>query len=382
MTRSKSVDSIKSPTKLPSRVFLATPPRLRLPRWPSSPGSAPTSPVESSPLTPSLRASSRPRSPLSLAAGDQIHIVSSHASAADQDATRLSVGQGYQGRPKGGLSGLGDVKQPHKTVDPSSGFDTIDRIVETQELHDLTPTRPARPAPSVRPSYSRSSHQPIARRSATLPITASWSDLAALPSITEADDTWLCSRPAQSPGLSGLLGSPGSPISPRIATPLITDLTRSMSSHSITSSPSSGAKLIRPFVTHSTSTGRLAHEFDSDGRVVCLSEHSDKILERRQINDPARGPQKKEHSQQDDERVSESGNAVPEIKRYASAPTQTLTRSAVKACVDVCDMDDGKQMTSKARKGYVPVDPRHAEERAKLGLRPGLGKMKEWFSVA
>ena len=54
----------------------------------------------------------------------------------------------------------------------------------------------------------------------------------------------------------------------------------------------------------------------------------------------------------------------------------------MKACVDVCDMDDGKQMTSKARKGYVPVDPRHAEERAKLGLRPGLGKMKEWFSVA
>ena len=42
-------------------------------------------------------------------------------------------------------------------------------------------------------------------------------------------------------------------------------------------SPSSG-RLPRPFITRSMSTGRLATEFDEQGRVVCLSVHSDRVL--------------------------------------------------------------------------------------------------------
>jgi hypothetical protein len=79
-----------------------------------------------------------------------------------------------------------------------------------------------------------------------------------LPPSSCPKSVWLCSKPALSP--------PGSP----------TDYVR-------------GGRMSasRPLVIRSMSTGRLASEFDDQGRVMCLSNHCERVLKSRTPTSPA-----------------------------------------------------------------------------------------------
>ena len=97
---------------------------------------------------------------------------------------------------------------------------------------------------------------------------------------------WLCSPPPKSP-----IELPALPDSPAISRPMGEDgieMVRSLSDFGIQAPPYQHpssryppvtTKKKRPFVTRSMSTGRLAHEFDSEGRIICLSVHSDRVLQ-------------------------------------------------------------------------------------------------------
>lgn len=97
---------------------------------------------------------------------------------------------------------------------------------------------------------------------------------------------WLCSPPPKSP-----IELPALPDSPHISRPMGQDgleIVRSLSDFGIQAPPYQHpssryppvtTKKKRPFVTRSMSTGRLAHEFDSEGRIICLSAHSDRVLQ-------------------------------------------------------------------------------------------------------
>ncbi|WVQ93614.1 hypothetical protein IAU59_000689 [Kwoniella sp. CBS 9459] len=68
---------------------------------------------------------------------------------------------------------------------------------------------------------------------------------------------WLCSRPPRA----------SCPIQARQVSPTLT-----------VTNPLPPKKVNRPLVVRSMSTGRLAREFDDQGRVICLSVHSDRVL--------------------------------------------------------------------------------------------------------
>ncbi|WRT63749.1 uncharacterized protein IL334_000674 [Kwoniella shivajii] len=84
---------------------------------------------------------------------------------------------------------------------------------------------------------------------------------------------WLCSRPSPSPSTKGV-------DRPAYTAP--------RSSRSVSRCKN------KPLVVRSTSTGRLASEFDEDGRVMCLSGHSDRVL--RPVPDASRPPSLTSHS--------------------------------------------------------------------------------------
>ena len=113
-----------------------------------------------------------------------------------------------------------------------------------------------------------------------------------------AQRVWLCSPPPRSSTLPEDLDLSGPPDSLDISHAVPIQMTRSKSEAAVTDvlhtqhlphmprmQPSSYGtrcgktmRLNRPFVVRSVSTSRLATEFDEQGRVICLSEHSGRVL--------------------------------------------------------------------------------------------------------
>jgi hypothetical protein len=203
------------------------------------------------------------------------------------------------------------------------------------------------------------------------------------PTISE-QYVWLCSRPSP-------VHSSGSPfvVSPALRTPLKMD--RSLSVDTITTPPVAGCKLARPFVTRAMSTGRLAREFDEDGRVICLSVHSGRIIGEEAGHDrPSRssGP---------------SQRCAPSLaSSRGNAPSAKLDRTHIPPSdisLSQSRMGDGGHVVtkntavlSKARKGYTQVGrhrPRHGVTDKggrlvgpKSAVSPQLERVKGWFSMA
>ncbi|ORX34723.1 hypothetical protein BD324DRAFT_652982 [Kockovaella imperatae] len=110
------------------------------------------------------------------------------------------------------------------------------------------------------------------------------------PSELSNQRVWLCSPPPRSPPLSPLQLDSSSTLN--VNQPVPVTMTRSRSEATVASitvehiQPATFAsrwcnktgRRNRPFVTRSFSTGRLATEFDDQGRVICLSAHSDRVL--------------------------------------------------------------------------------------------------------
>ncbi|WVF65979.1 hypothetical protein IAT40_000717 [Kwoniella sp. CBS 6097] len=91
-----------------------------------------------------------------------------------------------------------------------------------------------------------------------LPTSASAPPSPVAASTKVCSGIWLCSRPPRS-------SCPIQEVKQVSPTPTIIN-------------PLPAKKVNRPLVVRSMSTGRLASEFDAEGRVICLSVHSDRVL--------------------------------------------------------------------------------------------------------
>ena len=237
----------------------------------------------------------------------------------------------------------------------------------------------SRPVLHVRSNYPQGS-LPSPRRAFTLPSANSelenlqerdeeYDGHVRRESLGLSNDVWLCSRP---------------PVSPFESCPsLVKSFSRARSSSAdfITTPPSSfPGKCYRPFVTRSISTGRLAREFDDEGRVVCLSAHSDRILGSTQS------------------KIGVTSVPRPAIQRFqlSRGTTSSPDPEARSSYSNTSHRTHGfqnrpqgdKQVLHKREKGYAAVGDGHLSETTKGGGRmkrksfgTGMEKFKEWISV-
>lgn len=149
---------------------------------------------------------------------------------------------------------------------------------------------------------------------------------------TPCKDVWLCSKPTRSSTSppSAEISSLTTPASPRphLVPGIITP-------------PSQGAaKRNRQFVTRAMSTGRIAREFDEEGRIVCLSSHSERVLWAKQVHLPGA--------------ASRSSSPVrPALEKSYSAQTPSSPLSSTGSTISrVVTFDHQQQMMDpKGRSG-------------------------------
>ena len=142
----------------------------------------------------------------------------------------------------------------------------------------------------------------------SMSMQAATGDVAEESSPHPADHrVWLCSPPPRSSTLPDALEFPDPPVSLGTGHSIPIQMTRSKSEAAVSDTlhtphhppmprmqPSSFSarygktmRRNRPLVVRSVSTGRLATEFDEQGRVVCLSAHSERVLGNKISTDPA-----------------------------------------------------------------------------------------------
>lgn len=170
------------------------------------------------------------------------------------------------------------------------------------------PGHGARPISVAPPSYARTQQDAHAQRH-IYPQSAPTS-----PVCIRSQQVWLCSPPRQSltpvspRSPHALADSAQSPdASARSPCATLADLTSPLDNIALAARPAgremAGAlaeaqsemfevgppKRCRPVTTRAMSTGRLASEFDEEGRVICLSAHSDRVLVKGQKTDIGSG---------------------------------------------------------------------------------------------
>lgn len=393
ISRSKSSERIAPSSKPFLRSSLHTPPRIRLPRKHSSASlSTSVRTPERLTLVPSeLGQYDRLWLSPPFALSSDPNLVAPSCSPADECETCSSDVRGGQGGTKGGFNDACSNrclrKSPHQCS--SCHRDTalpepIVTSVLSAKAYDppiSCPARLKRPALNATPSYSFSNSVNFPPRSTILPAPTSQGDLDILPRIKEIDhpavDTiWICSRPTR---------SPTSTSSPSLVTPPLHIMDGSLPAQSITSSPSSGAKLRRPFVTYSTTVGRMADNSDTEGRPVYLSSHSDRILQTAMINHqnlvPGETLGRKYHLPHSVRTASPS----PDMKRRASALPASVSHGLVKKGWERRAF--GKQSEAEERLSQGPTvraPHQSGEERERSRLRPKMVKfkVKKWLSIA
>ncbi|ORY22631.1 hypothetical protein BCR39DRAFT_551231 [Naematelia encephala] len=83
----------------------------------------------------------------------------------------------------------------------------------------------------------------------------------------------------------------------------------------------------RPFITRSTSTGRLGHEFDQEGRIICISVHSERVLNR-----------------------AIEYTEIPKLSRSMSAQYETISKNKEMERDNVKEMEKGSLNWPRGRK--------------------------------
>ncbi|ODN97211.1 hypothetical protein I350_08191 [Cryptococcus amylolentus CBS 6273] len=167
----------------------------------------------------------------------------------------------------------------------------------TPPYSTFTPTRstPALPQPARLSSPSAESPIPIGARSQpTSPATGNPPVRSRNPSVAEG--LHMLSEREENTGhvspnpLSGETLSPVSPTTPCAQSVWLCSPPRRHPTPPSSAPPNSfvapsqppttaSTRKNRPIVVRAMSTGRLAREFDQDGRVVCMSNHSDRVLQ-------------------------------------------------------------------------------------------------------
>ena len=283
---------------------------------------------------------------------------------------------------------------PHSTV--ARETDTSSEATALAQAQPPSTTASAPPnAPPTRPALhiltgqqapvTSVSARSTPRRSQTLPVGTSDSLLHPLPEHEQVEtvlppsapcrNVWLCSPP---PKVAASL--PNSPIGLNTGNPLIG--ARSPRSASAVDGgsgcPSAAVQRCRPFITRALSTGRLAQEFDNEGRVVCLSTHSERVLQANVLSSPTNpiaGPRSKAGSPPSPpSRSSPISSAGP----WRRATPSKATLEKVKG--------DYVQLQAAKKENVVPQKAQGGKAEGKApksrpSLSPGFGKVRDWLRV-
>jgi len=393
ISRSKSSERFAPSSKPLLRSSLPTPPRIRLLRNHSS--ASLSTPVRTPERLTSVQWELGQydrlwlSSPFALSSNP--NLVAPGCSPADERETCNSDVRGEQGGTKGGFDDACNNRCLRKSSHQCSNCsrdtalpEPIVTSVFSAKAYDppiSCPARLRRPALNVTPSYSPSNSVNFPRRSTTLPASTSQGDLDILPRIKETNHPavntiWICSRPTR---------SPTSTSSPSLVTPPLHTMDGSLPAQSITSSPSSGAKLRRPFVTYSTTISRMADDSDTEARPVYLSSLSERILQTAMANHQILVPGETLGRKYHQPHCVRNASPPPDTKRRASALPASVSHGLVEKCGE--RRASGKQSEAKERLSQGPTvraPHQSREERERSRLRPKIvkSKVKEWFSIA